>query len=231
MHRYILIGALLMQASLAFGSPLCLTGTLQSYIGLGAGGCMVGSTVFSNFTTVPGQSFASIIDPTLVQVLPGPNPNLMFTLNTTAGPGILTESIFRFSATGALGAAGLGLGSASASGDGAALGILDICPGGSFSGNSPSGCPGGALSGVALPGSGTLLTASGSSFDVFVDLTADGGSAGTAALGSATVSFNVVNPTAVPEPAAFWALGTGLAVLGLYRKASRQNSLKGTKNK
>ena len=229
MHRYIFIGALLMQASLAFGSPLCLTGALQSYIGLGAGGCMIGSTVFSDFTIVPGQSFANVIDPNLVQVQPGPNPNLSFTLNAAAPAGSLLESIFRFRATGALGSAGLALGSASATGDGAALGILDICPGGSFSGNSPSGCPAGALSGVALPGSGTLLTASGSSFDVFVDLTADGGSAGTAALGSATVSFNVVNPTAVPEPAAFWALGTGLAVLGLYRKASRRNSLKGTK--
>ena len=93
------------------------------------------------------------------------------------------------------------LNQSSFTGDGAVIGILDVCPGAMFSGGTPVGCPsspGSALAAVSeggsFPSDVTTLPIS-SFFDVFAELTIDGGLSGTASLPSATVGIS-----AVPEP-------------------------------
>jgi hypothetical protein len=103
-------------------------------------------------------------------------------------------------------------------GYGAVTGVLDVCRNASFAGGAPIGCPGPSGSAIAftIAGDSQLsdsVSFSGSSFfDVFVDLTADGGLSGSATLTSASVSIS-----AVPEPAAMLLVGVGLAMIGVLR--------------
>jgi hypothetical protein len=135
----------------------------------------------------------------------------MLTLNSTAGPGEILESFFRFSVVGGETDFSIRLGNALAAGDGAVTGILDGCSGGQFLGIEPIECETGN-SGTAiafltafdsLPVSSVSLPAS-SFFDVFVDLTIDGGLAGFASLDTATI-------TMTPEPSAMLTMATSLA--------------------
>jgi len=207
------VATLLLCNSFAFADP-CLPGSLQSYIDLGSGGCTLGVALFADFTTVAGQSFATPIDPSLVQVTPDgafDKPTLEFTLNADANANELLESIFRFDVTaGGLSSSTLTLGPAStATGDGVATATEDVCAGGFFVGDQPLGCPGSASSLITFAadfGSSRSDTASFSPtsfFDIFVDLTVDGGAVGSAHLDSATVQV-----TAVPEPSSVLLLLT-----------------------
>jgi hypothetical protein len=206
--------------ALLFGTP-CLPGSLQGYIDLGATGCQAGFVSFNNFAPVPGQAFATLIDPNTVQVTPGGtnlSPRLVFSLNTGANAGQLFESIFRFAAHGALTRAAIALGSPLATGDGAALGVLDVCPDGSFAGTSPSGCPTASASAIAFATAQSVQLSDArdfpvsSFFDIFVDLTADGGIGGSATLGTASVEI-----ASVPEPSVAWLIAAGLTAIGLRR--------------
>src|SRR5215831_15569422 len=94
--------ALLFAGFSAFGGP-CLPGTLQDYVNLGSSGCQLSNTLIFNFELAPVLSGATPIDPSGIQVTPGGGPaaaSLLFTLNSTAGPGEIFESFFRFNATG-----------------------------------------------------------------------------------------------------------------------------------
>lgn len=205
----------------AFAGP-CLQGSLQSYVDLEPAGCELGAVSFSNFSIVPGLSFASVLDPTLVQVTPGgssDSPNLLFSLNSSALTGELFQSIFRFNAVGGLlGFPVITLNSPAATGDGVVTGILDVCSGGSFQGDPPVGCtdPASAVAFYTANGSTPREFVNGtfsSFFDVFVDLTVDGGLQGTAFLPSATVGLS-----AVPEPSAMILTAMGLAAVGVLRR-------------
>lgn len=210
MRTGLFIGTLLLCSSAAFADP-CLPGTLQDYINRGPIGCTLGVALFADFTTVPGQSFATIIDPASVQVTPdgtSGKPALEFTLNADANAGQLLESVFRFdvSALG-LSSSTMTLGpSSAATGDGVATATEDICPGGTFTGDQPLGCPNSPASLITFAadfGSSTSDTANfspASFFDIFVDLTVDGGTFGSAHLDSATVQVSA-QPAPVPEPA------------------------------
>ncbi len=215
-----LTGALLLLGTPGFGAP-CTPGNLQDYIDLGSGGCQIGSTLFSDFTTVPGQFGATAIGTGSVLVAPGVGPSLLFTLNASAMSAELLESIFRFSASGLLGSVALDLSGSSAAGDGAATAILDVCPDSFFAGDSPSGCPAGGASAVAFVVEGDALLngivqSAASSYDIFVDLTADGGGSGSATLGAAALTF-----AEVPEPSTLTALAAGLIGLGFLRRAKK----------
>jgi hypothetical protein len=170
----------------------------------------------------PGQSFAVTIDPALIQVTPVASTytsSLRFTFQQTAGAGELFESFFRFNVVGSgLTGAGVTLDSPNATGDGVVTAILDICPGGSFSGDSPLGCshPAATPIAVALEGFSQLSDSAtftpGNFFDVFTNFTVDGGVAGSASFGSATVDIS-----AVPEPASVLFIITGAALIALGR--------------
>jgi hypothetical protein len=218
MKRFLFLEVLLGMGT-AFGGP-CLPGTLQSYIELGTGGCQIGDIFVSSFTTAPGQTFATPIDPLQVQLTPGGtffNPNLMFTFNQAANATELFESLFGFNAAAAaLTGASLSLNSANVSGDGAITGILDVCIGGTFPG-IPLGCSGTPASAIAAEIAGLSvpavpITTAAGFFDVFVDITIDGGLSGSAFLGSSTVSL-----ASVPEPGVGLLVAVGLCVIGVLR--------------
>ena len=227
MKQYSILSGVLFFCSTAFGAA-CLPGTLQDYVNLGASGCQNGNVIFSSFTSAPGQFGAIPIGLSQVAVLPGGSAffsNLQFTINQTATSGQLLESFFRFKAAGpSLVAATVNINSPFVTNDGANIASLDICPGAMFSGNSPSGCPASqsAISletvGFSMLSDSKMFTAS-SFFDVFADLTADGGSGGSARFGSASVTIN-----STPEPATTLLVLGGLTMLALTKRVKRNLS-------
>ena len=221
MKLLLLFSGMLCATSLG-SAAVCVPGTLQSYIGLGSGGCQLGPLLFDNFAVASGQSIATAINPSQVQVTPGGSmflPTLLFTLNSVAGPGTIFESFFRFQAVGPETAASIALNNPTVSGDGAVTGTLDVCRNGTFAGGAPIGCSGTSGSAIAFQIAGdsqlsdSATFAFSSFFDVFVDLTIDGGLAGTASLPSATVAV-----AAVPEPATLWLIAAGLILVGRRRQ-------------
>ncbi len=227
MKQYSILSGVLFLCSTAFGAA-CLPGTLQDYVNLGASGCQNGNVLFSSFTSAPGQFGAIPIGLSQVAVLPGGSAfmsNLQFTINQTATSGQLLESFFRFKATGpSLVAATVDINSPLVTGDGVNIASLDICPGAMFSGNSPTGCAASqsAISlesvGFSMLSDSKTFTAS-SFFDVFADLTADGGPSGSARFGSASVTIN-----ATPEPTTILLVLGGLTTLALSRRVKRNLS-------
>lgn len=217
MTRWSFAALLVFSSMTAFGAP-CLPGTLQDYIGLAAG-CEAGDVLLNNFEVAPGQAVGSPIAPSDIQIVPGGTPivpSLMFVVNQAALGGEVFGALIRFTASaGLLGGAAIWLDGAAA-GDGAVVGILDVCAGGSFPGAEPVGCSGTpAVAIAAITASDVFsdsLTAANSFFDVFVDLSVDGGLGGSASLVSATVSI-----TSVPEPATGLLIAAALGVIGVLR--------------
>ena len=208
--------------SALFGAP-CLSGTLQSYINLGVPGCSVGGVDYSAFSLVPGQFNATQISPANINVTPGGSQlqtTLLLTYNLTdSAGGMFLESIFRVRASGLLTGASISLSSPTVTGDGAVTGILNVCAGGSFAGTAPSGCPTTEKSALvfAIAGgpnqlSDSLSFAPSSFFDIFFDVTIDGGTNGRATLPSATLGVN-----AVPEPSAILLVALGIGAIGIRR--------------
>jgi len=227
MRTFLLSGCLaLLSCAASFGSP-CFPGNLQTFVNLGAAGCQLESVQFTNFTILPGDTIATPIDLVQVQVTPSGvalNPMLLFTLDRSANAGEEFESFFRFSASGFLTGASIGLTSPRAAGDGAVTALLDVCPNGSFSGSAPLGCPTSPASLLVFAIDQSSLLSDSASFsvsrsvDVFVDLTLDSGRTGSATLNSATVGFSTV-----PEPSAGVLVGLGLAALGVLQARRRKS--------
>jgi len=223
MNKTLLFSSIVI-AGAAFGGP-CAPGSLQTYINLGAAGCGQGAVSFSNFVTAQGQSGATPINPSQVLITLGGSlflPSLQFTLNTTASAPNVLESFFRFRASGLVVGDTITLNSPVAAGDGVDTATENICPGASFSGNLPFGCPKPAVSLVTFDNatfsqlSDSTSFPATSFFDIFVDLTADGGLAGSATFNSATVQV-----TATPEPAPALLMMAGLATLA-FRSRRRE---------
>lgn len=210
------LAPLLLFTALLPAAPLaCVTGSLASYTSL-AMGCTVNSVTFAGFTAA---SQGALIAPASILVTPLQTPGSVgfrFDLNSSADAmevlGVLINYTVSFANS-----ASVTLTGSNVTPDGANTGIVDLCSG-NFPGAEPTGCTGistnalafdvGFLSeltgGVALPPG---------AYDVFVDLTVDGGLAGAASLSSATVLHGV------PEPATAAALALGLALLALKRTA------------
>src|SRR5271165_2080736 len=74
-----------MTAGAAGAAPMCQAGgTLADYIGLGAGGCVLGDKVFSNFSLALGPNAGTTTVPTAAQIMVTPlnepfNPGFTFT--------------------------------------------------------------------------------------------------------------------------------------------------------
>ena len=209
-----------------FGSALfaapCVSGTLQSYINLGVTGCSVGGVDYSAFSLVPGQFGATQISPGSINVTPGGTQlqtMLLLSLNQTASAGMLLETIFRVRAAGLLSTASIALNSPTVTGDGAVTGILDVCAGGNFVGSAPSGCPTTARSALVFATAGgpnqlsdSVSFVPTSFFDIFFDVSIDGGSTGRATLTSTSLGVN-----AVPEPSAIILVALGIGAIGIRR--------------
>lgn len=224
MRLSLVTGALLLGGSSAFAGS-CLPGTLQDYINLGPAGCTLGRALYSDFHTAPGQSFATPIPPSEIQVVPDGTlfaPSLEFVVDRSATAADLFESFFHFEVSAPdLQGAMITLENSSATGIGAAIASADICPGGAFNPDVPIGCPTSAESLITFVTAGPSGTTDSRSFtitsffDVFADLTIDGGLAGTAHMGSARFEA-----TTVPEPstALLMVVGCGAVALGRVRR-------------
>jgi len=207
-------------ASSASAGP-CLPGTLQDYVLLGSGGCTLNQVQFQDFLLAPVAGFATEIDPALIQIAPSGSvftPTLLLTFNSTANAGEVFESFFHYTAFASpLTIASIGLGSPVVTGDGAITGILDVCAGGIFFPLQPAGCSGSPGTAVAFAIATDAQLSSGlnfaptSFFDVFVDITIDGGLSGSAFLDSAAVT----NTT--PEPTTLLLVGLTLGILGTVK--------------
>ena len=213
-------------ASACFAAP-CGTGTLASYIALGSDGCTIGSNTLFDFRILNGIAGATPISSGAVTLTPSGgafDPGLSATVNTMANTGALLESLFTYKIAGSFYIGdSINLTNSSASMDGAVTGIQNFCAGGTFGPSGVSGC-----TGVA----GTLLTLTGmqnqdsTSFrpvtllSVTDDFTLDGGATGSASGGMLANRF-----TAVPEPAAFFVTGMGLALAAALRLGRKGGTL------
>lgn len=223
MKRFLLLSLLSTLGAAPASAASCVSGTLQSYVDLGSGGCAIGAVQLADFAIAPGQTFATPIDPATILVTPGGTaivPTVTLTLVSSAGAGDLLEAFFRFSATSTdLIEAAISMSGASATGDGAVTATQDVCPDGAFQGAAPLGCPSAPLTLIAFATELDAQLAETASFapaaflDVFADLVVDGGPSGSASLGSATLSFGVV-----PEQSVAALLTAGLAVLARMRR-------------
>jgi PEP-CTERM motif len=227
--KFLTLAAFLLLGATADASP-CLPGTLQDYVNLDpTGGCTVNNVLFQAFELAPILPGATEIDPNTVQMTPNATrlgPTLLLTLNTSANAGEVRESFFRFNAiAGNLQGGSIALGNALAAGDGAVTGILDVCAAGFFLGIEPIGCSGTPGTAIAFATAfdaslrESLSFAPTSFFDVFVDLTVDGGLAGFASLDTAAVTI----PT--PEPSTMLLFTAGLFTLCLSRVRPRRRSM------
>ena len=218
MRNLLLFGGLLLIAHPAFAGP-CLPGTLSDYISQGS--CTLNQVEFTDFFLAELLRGATEIDPGLAQITPGGPayaPTLLLTLNTTANAGEVLQSSFHFTAfSNSLLGAFISLGSPLVAGDGAVTGILDVCADGFFLGVEPVGCNGSALTAVVFSIDGDSQLSSrldfpaSSFFDIFVDITIDGGTAGSASLDSAGVGV------VTPEPSTLLLLTLPFAGLGYIK--------------
>jgi hypothetical protein len=169
-----------------------------------------------------------------IQVTPGGGlslPTLLLTLNVSANAGEIRESFFRFNAlaAGALQGASIGLGNPLVGGDGAVTGILDVCAGDFFVGIEPIGCggtPGTAIAFATAFDSSLQDSVSFSPtsfFDVFVDLTVDGGLDGFASLDTSEVALVTPEPSVTPEASTLLFCTAALFVFYISRTRLRRS--------
>ena len=224
------ITLLLIALAMTASAGPCLVGSLADYIGLGAGGCSLGATpdapVVKGFTITPGLFGATPLDAGFVTITPIDLPSkkgLNVAYSTTAVASAL-ETFFQFQITGPqLVGVAQTLANSAATGDGAVTGLTNLCRDGSYAG-AVFGCSGTdhsltvvELDGFSLPHDAAAFPVA-SFFDVFFELTLDGGLNGTATGASSSLVF-----TQTPEPGA-WALTLcgGLALAGLRHRFSKQ---------
>jgi hypothetical protein len=203
-----------------------VAGTLDQYVALGATGCMLGAATVADFTAAVLLPGANPIASDNVVVTPTSGIGLEFGLSQSADAAELFDILIGFTLTGPLlGENVLSMAGAEASGDANVTAVQDLCVGGDFDGDDPGALCSGFVEtlivvqdalGIVSPDSRTFVPAS--FFDVFVNITVDGGLLGTSTLdGSVTTTFR-----SVPEPAAIMLLAAGFA--GLYRRRTHPHA-------
>jgi hypothetical protein len=209
--------AALSLGGLAFAGP-CSNGALSTYVTLGAAGCTIGDSTFSNFSVfTTGTAFATEIPSTSVTLTPSGsiyNPVLSLSVSQTATAPALLEIFFTYkvSGPGFIGTAA-SLSGSSETVDGAVTGIANYCAGGAFGADGVDGCPttnGALVTADGIQNSDSAGFSAVPFLNVTDDFTIDGGTAGTASGGKFTNSFS-----AVPEPISLALTGLGLILAAL----------------
>ena len=210
-----------------FASP-CVPDSLASYIGLGSTGCQIGTSTFFDFSSGPSFFGGVAINPSTISVIPvltGLGFDFVL-VPIAAGPGEVHGVAIGYSVSGfQFIQAQLSMTGSTATGDGVVTVIEDLCLEGTFVTN-PGNCsnPPPVSLVIAQDSLGptgpdvTLLPPGTSFFDVFTDITIDGGLIGTASV------TTVRNQFAVPEPSTFLLLSSGLVTLSMARARMRANS-------
>lgn len=221
------VGLFVFASQPSAAAPVCLPGTLAGYIALGAGGCDLGPATVSNFSSAALLVGATEILPGDVLVTPVAGAvALDFGVNAAAGPGDLLDILIRYTLSGAsFTANSLSMSGSSATDDGVVTAVEDKCLGGLFAGADPTTpCAGDPLTLIVVEDQFGLISPESASFpatsffDVFAQITVDGGVNGTAALdGTVRTSFSGAR---VPEPSILLVLGSGLAWFAARRRVS-----------
>jgi hypothetical protein len=217
-------------ASLARGEPICVPGTLASYVALGAQGCSAGSSLLSNFEILSGINLSSPISPSAINITPIVSAtDIGLTLNVSANAtgGAILESLISYRISGGPFTAGsISAGGTSTTGNGAVTDIQNFCLGGSFGPSGVTGCSTGQTGSLLLLGDGSVSQsfAAATSLNVTDDITFDSGGSGTgnsAAGGVFTDRFTSA-PASVPEPGTLTLLIAGAFSYAFIRLRNRR---------
>ena len=201
-----LVGLILGMPAGALAAP-CLPASLADYIGLGSSGCSIGGAQFSGFSSAAAPG-ATEIDPSLIAV----NPVLLglgFGFDVTADAGEIFGNSIGYSVAGP-----------SFTGRSVALDPSDVTPDGVVTALQFG--PGLPLTVIDIGSfadrNASTNFAPATFFDVFTEITIDGGLNGQAHLGVVTDRF-----TAVPEPMTALLFASGLAGVAARRRRQRAN--------
>jgi hypothetical protein len=220
-------------ASLARGGPICVAGTLASYVALGTQGCSIGSSLLSGFETLPGSNGSLPISPVAINITPvmgAGDVGLTFNLAANAVGGSILEALISYRISGGSYTVGsISAGGTSTSGNGAVTDIQNFCRGGTFGPDGVTGCSTGQAGSLLLLGDGSVSTsfAAATSLSVTDDITFDSGGSGTgnrAAGGVFTDRFTSA-PASVPEPRTLTLLIAGAFSCAFIRFRNRRRLL------
>jgi hypothetical protein len=217
--------------SLAAAAP-CTVGSLTEYVALGDAGCTVGGATLSGFTAGPSLAGGTALNPATVVVTPF-SLGVDFGIDARADANEITGALIHYLFGGpAIDTIRLSLSGSSASAaaspddtGGVVTAIGQTCAGATLTGSGPGdpgfSCPTpvdlvvlhDALGAIALD---QATFGPASFFDVFVDISLDGGTGGTASL-AGPVRTTFVEP--IPEPSLLVLMSAGL--LGGFARRRR----------
>ncbi len=201
-----------------------MSGSLASFVALGAGGCMIGTNTLSGFQVLPGLAGSTAVSPGNISITPiggTNNPGLTAMTNLTATNGQIFDALISYMLTGNIYTSdSITLSNATSSGNGAVTDIQNFCAGGVFEPNGVTGCTSGNAGSLLVlggPGANTNQTNLQpiGKLTITHDLTIDGGGNGSAS--GATVTDQFAATSSIPEPATYVLAGLGLA-LAAFRK-------------
>lgn len=226
--RQVLVAVVFSIGTSTASAASCVTGTLASYLGTS---CEIEGATFANFLLGPIPFGADPIDPATISVTPlalADGAALQLAFGRTAVDAEFLDLLLSFRVTAAPGLPWLGhvaaLGGTSASGSGSVTLIEDVCVDALFA-SPPTGCAGSLSTVIPFVTSIDASTVESAAIlpalllDVAADFGIDGGLAGTATLGSATLSFLTSRSSPVPEPGSVLLVLAALLCLAAARRS------------
>jgi hypothetical protein len=226
MRTSLLVAIMLVAIGTCSAAPMCGSGSLSTYLGLGSDGCSIGSSTFNQFSLLELPFGATAIDAAGINVTPvtdSNNPGFTFTINGSASAGQLLEILLGYVVTGGpIAGNTISMTGNSVIGDGAVTVVEDKCIGGVFAPMSVTGCTGLADTlilfdiGIDAQTSARLTFPTVMMLGVVTDIAIDGGLGGSGALGSVTTQFQTI-----PEPSSVLITGGGVGALLLAMRRSK----------
>ena len=225
MKLIVIFGSLTMSLAQLCSGAACTSGTLASYISLGAGGCTIGGNTLSNFGLDSGSNGALALSASSLTINPfggSATPGLSFSTNQTVAANSMLESIFTYQIAGSLySSLSISLANASETGDGGVTDQVNFCAGGAFGAdglNNCTGAPGTLLTVDPIQLADQSLFSSTSPVSITNDFILDGGTVGSASGGVFTNSLTASSSSSTPEPSSIWLSGGALLIAAFVCK-------------